>query len=139
MFPLPQGLSRCIQTLSKIYEFTCGHCHTSWGMQHTLHKLSTFAAEEKMKGGSLDICPAREYKKHRPLIHYMSLGWDGNWPSQAGKSFWTDLLCSKNFPLDRWTNQVDKKKKCKIRLTADQFVQCLTFNETRFFKNQKYM
>lgn len=42
-------------------------------MQHTLHKLSTFAAEEKMKGGSLDICPAREYKKHRPLIHYMSL------------------------------------------------------------------
>jgi len=29
-------------------------------MQHTLHRLSTFAAEVKMMEGSLDICPAGE-------------------------------------------------------------------------------
>ena len=59
-FHFLQGISRCIRTLSKIYEFTCGHCHTSWGMQHTLHKLSTFAVEVRMMEGSLYICPAGE-------------------------------------------------------------------------------
>lgn len=49
---------------------------------------------------------------------------EGNWFSQAGKTYWTEFLCRINFSVDgqtRWKKTV---------LTTGKFTQCLALNET---------